>query len=38
MQRARDRNQWWAVGNKVINLWVPRKADNFLVSPVTVRL
>jgi hypothetical protein len=33
---AQDKNQWWAVVNTVMNLWVPLQAVNFLTSRVTI--
>jgi hypothetical protein len=32
MHLAQDRDQWWALVNMVMNLWVPQKAENFLIS------
>jgi hypothetical protein len=29
---TQDRDQWWALLNMVMNLWVPEKAGNFLTS------
>jgi hypothetical protein len=29
---AQDRDQWQALVNMVMNLWVPQKAGNFLTS------
>jgi hypothetical protein len=33
---SQDRDQWGAVVNTVMNIWVPRKAGNFLTSLVTI--
>jgi len=30
MHLAQDRDQWWALVNTLISLWVPQKAGNFL--------
>jgi len=29
---AQDRDQWWDLVNTIINLWVPLKAENVLIS------
>jgi hypothetical protein len=29
-QLAQNRDQWWALVNTVMNLWVPQKAGEFL--------
>jgi hypothetical protein len=29
---APDRDQWQDLANTVMNLWVPQKAENFLIS------
>jgi hypothetical protein len=29
---AQDRDQWWAVVNTVMNLWVPYNVGNFSIS------
>jgi hypothetical protein len=29
---AEDRDRWWALGNAVMNLWVPYNVGNFLTS------
>jgi hypothetical protein len=29
---AQDRDQWWAVVNMVMNLWVPNKVGNFVTN------
>jgi hypothetical protein len=29
---AQDMDQWWALVNTVMNLWVPYNAENFLTS------
>jgi hypothetical protein len=33
---AHDGDQWWAVVNMIMNLWVPQKAGNFLTSLVSI--
>jgi hypothetical protein len=32
MYLAQDTDQWQALVNSVMNLWVPQKVDNFLTS------
>jgi hypothetical protein len=36
MHLAQDRNQWWTVLSRVMNLWVPYTARNLLTNWVTV--
>jgi len=33
---TQDRDQWWALVNTVMSLWVPERTENFLTSRVTV--
>jgi hypothetical protein len=32
MYLDQDRDQWWAIVNVVMNLWVLQKAGNFLTN------
>jgi hypothetical protein len=36
MHLTLDRDHWGALVNTVMNLWIPQKAENFLISGVTV--
>jgi len=36
MHIVQDREQWWALVNKVMNLQVPWKSGNFLTRLVTI--
>jgi len=33
---SQDRDQWWALLNTFMNLWIPYKVGNFLTSWVTI--
>jgi hypothetical protein len=33
---AQDRDQWWALVNAVLKLWIPYNAGNFLTRYVTI--
>jgi hypothetical protein len=32
MHLAQDRDQWWALVNTVMNVWVPQRVMNVLTS------
>jgi len=36
MYPTQDRDQWWALVNMVMNIWVPEMAGNFLTSRVII--